>query len=116
MKQINFAHAYHKLQQQRFTTIRRASNLKKYRLGEIVEIADHTGFVLFTAKIVKLVVCEIAELSLDTIKKDAEYPGFEIKNHVDFLALMNSFRLFRSPLSLNDKVLGITLEKEGKGE
>ena len=115
MKQINFAHAYHKLQQQRFTTIRRASNLQKYIHGEVVEITLNRT-LLFTAKITNLEVCKVSQMPLDVLKKDAEYPGFEIKNHVDFLALMNSFRFFRSPLSLNDKVLVITLEKEGKGE
>ncbi len=53
-----------------------------------------------------------AELPLDVLKKDGEYPGFTIRHHADFMALINSFRRFNKLESPDDKVLVITLSGE----
>lgn len=115
MKQINFCHEYYKLKNKRFTTIRGVSNLQLYNVGEIVEIYVNRS-VLFIAKVIKLEISQISKISLAALKEDAEYPGFEIKHHVDFMALINSFRRFNKLKSLEDEVLVITLNREEKGE
>jgi hypothetical protein len=88
MKTITFRHRYHKLLKSEFTTIRGRSWLK-LKAGERVLIETLDGS--FKADVVFVEPRRIADLSVEFLKADAEYPGFVIRDRPDFVALLNSF-------------------------
>jgi hypothetical protein len=89
-KRFNFAHKYFKLNSERFTTTRGISNLKKYQKGDIVEIFLNSRHFCY-CQIFNISVKPISKIPLRFLKMDGEYFGFKIKNHQEFVNLLNSF-------------------------
>lgn len=93
MIKIDFKHNYYKLGNKNFTTIRGVAWDKKVKLEEIVEITKN-GEYFCHAKVELKVLSTIKRTLPDALKKDCEYPGFELrkgKEHEDFISLLNSF-------------------------
>ncbi|WP_064496473.1 hypothetical protein [Methanocaldococcus jannaschii] len=110
MIEINFSHDYFKLREQRFTTIRSKHYLKNkgLRVGDVVKIKHPSGE--FPAKIVGVEVKRICDIPLEILKKDAEFEGFNIKTHQDFVDLLNSFIPYKSNKLTTEKAI-IYLER-----
>ena len=110
MKPITFRHHYFKLAKAEFTTIRGKAQFKRLKVGIITQVESPAGN--FSAEITKLELKRVNEMNLDFLKGDAEYPGFEIRSHTDFVNLLNSFRAPAwTQVELNSELTVITLKK-----
>ena len=108
---INFCHHYHKLEHDRFTTVRGKSWLKKFKVGQIVP-CHAPGEKDFECCVLAVELRTIKDLGLPFLKADAEYPGFEIENTLAFVSLLNSFRAPAwQKVSADDEVAVLTLER-----
>lgn len=87
---FNFQHDYYKLNWDEFTTIRGKTAAKHYEIYQVVELTKEYEFYC-NAVIYGIITAPISEFKLDTLKKDAEYPGFQIHSYQDFVDLINSF-------------------------
>ena len=111
MTTITFRHRYHKLLARRFTTIRGKSWLKR-KAGQrvVVKTPDDT----FEADVVSVEAQDIDDMTVEFLKADAEYPGFEIRDRQDFVALLNSFipkHWGRPPVTVESEMAVVTLER-----
>lgn len=96
-KNISFSHPYYKLEDEFFTTIRPTSfperiDLERYDIVSIVLNKEH----IFFAQVVSIKKAKIINISLDTLKRDGEFPSYEINDHIDFVDLLNSFNRYKS--------------------
>jgi len=108
---VNFCHHYHKLAHNRFTTVRGKSWFKKCKAGEIVS-CHAPGEKDFECRVLAVELKVTKELGVPFLKADAEYPGFEIENTLQFVSLLNSFRKWPSTkLCADDTVTVLTLER-----
>lgn len=87
---IPFQHKYTKLSLHRFTTIRGVAFAKNLAIGDTVLCTTPWGN--HHAKVVSKEIQRIYLIPLEVLKFDAEYPGFVINDHNDFVELVNSFR------------------------
>lgn len=110
MKTIEFTHEYYKLKEQEFTTIRGKTSINKYKVGECVKIILKAD-VIGTAEVVRLEKTEIGKIPLGILKRDGEFPGFEINSHRDFIGLINSLRRFNKLKNADEEVTIITLKR-----
>ena len=90
---FNFSHDYYKLRRPFFTTIR--SIKYKAEPGQIGWITLKIK-ALFLGKIMAYNDMRICDIPLELLKDDAEYPGFSINSHEDFVELLNSFLPYKS--------------------
>lgn len=109
IKTLEFAHNYYKLDCVEFTTIRGAGRINKHKFGDIVNI-EAPGRK-FAARIIYLEKKKLSDIPLETLKKDGEFHGFTVRNHLDFMGLVNSMRQFGKLKSIDDEVTIITLVK-----
>jgi len=108
---VNFCHRYHKLNHDRFTTVRGKSWFKGLKVGQIVS-CHAPGEKDFECRVLAAELRVIKELGLPFLKADAEYQGFEIENSLQFISLLNSFRKWPSQkLCAEDEVTVLTLER-----
>src|ERR1017187_8813776 len=89
-KTIPFCHCYYKLGQDVFTTIRGKTWAKKFKGGEITDCDTPDG--RFKVSVVSVELARVADMTLNFLKADAEYPKFIIKDKLDFVKLLNGFR------------------------
>jgi len=111
MKPITFAHAYHKLLSRRFTTIRGRSWFNR-KAGQRVSVK--TPDDSFEADVVSVEMRRIADMSVEFLKADAEYPGYVIRDRLDFVDLLNSFipkHWGRPPVTVDSEMAVVTLER-----
>lgn len=115
---FSFQHDYFKLKDWCFTTIRGKSAIKQYNWAQTVKIircnespSNGSGEVLYRAHIVGAEIKKISEIKLDVLQRDAEFLGFEIKNHWDFVGLINSMRKYQKIKSLDAEVCVFQLVK-----
>ena len=111
MKSITFRHRYHKLLKPEFTTIRGRSWLKR-KAGERVPVKTPDGY--FEAVVVFVEPRRIADLSVEFLKADAEYPGFVITDRQQFVALLNSFipkHWGRPPVTVDSEMAVVALRR-----
>ena len=114
-KGFNFKHDYYKLGNDKFTTIRGRVQFDKFEKGDIVPIHKQ-GKIIFYAQIETKQLRTIKSLSLPFLKSDAEYPGFEIKCHHDFVDLLNSFLPSYYTQSTVDSIKTVFFLKKVVGE
>ena len=108
---VNFCHCYHKLNQDRFTTVRGKSLFKDFEAGQVV-LCHAPGEKDFECRVLEVELKTIKGLGLPFMKADAEYPGLEIENTFQFVSLLNSFRKWPSTkLCADDTVTVLTLER-----
>jgi len=92
---FNFSHDYFKLKNYAFTTIRSINYMKNsLRIGSKGWITLQNR-KLFLAIIMGYKDARICDINLDVLKQDAEYSGFLIASHQDFVDLLNSFTRFK---------------------
>lgn len=115
---FSFQHDYFKLTDWCFTTIRGKSAIKQYKYDQEIKIihcdesiSNGSGVVLCRAHIIGAEIKKIGEISLDVLQRDADFLGFEIKNHWDFVGLINSMRKYSKIKSLDDEVCVFQLVK-----
>lgn len=89
---FDFKHPYYKLYRERFTTIRSIRYAKQHKimLGRIGWVSLQ-GKPLKLVKVIGMKDMRIIDMPLSLLKEDAEYPGFRIESHLDFVELLNSF-------------------------
>lgn len=104
---LEFNHNYYKLDYCEFTTIRGAGRIKKHNVGDIVNIEAPRRS--FPAKISKLQKIKLSDIPLEVLKDDGAFPGFVVRNHLDFMGLINSMRKFGKLKSIHEEVTIITL-------
>jgi len=91
-----FSHDYYKLQNDAFTTIRSVYYMNRRGIG-----IGSKGWItlqnrkLFLAIIMGYKDARICDIPLEVLKNDAEYLGFLIASHQDFVDLLNSFTRFK---------------------
>jgi hypothetical protein len=108
---IKFKHAYYKLGNATFTTIRGKSYFRRFEPDQLVTVEYPGG--MFVARILGLQVCTIESLPVAFLKNDAEYPGFTFSSQQDFCDLLNSFRArFWTQVTPQSEMTIITLEKQ----
>jgi hypothetical protein len=88
---FNYSHPYYKLDEEEYTTIRGLDSLDDYELNQKID-AKRDYEIYHVAIIIKIESRKISSLSLEFLKKDCEYPGFEINSKQEFIDLINSFR------------------------
>ena len=109
-KPIKFRHNYFKLAKDEFTTIRGKAQFKRLKVGKTVWVETPTE--RFEAMIKGLELKRVADMGLDFLKADAEYPGFVIECPLDFATLLNSFRAPAwTQVTLESELNIITLKK-----
>lgn len=109
-KPIKFRHRYYKLERPVFTTIRGKAQFKRIKVGDIQEVVTPSG--MFKAKVINLELARVGDMLVSFLKLDAEYPGFTINSHDDFVRLLNSFRSPTwSQVTIDSELTIITLEK-----
>ena len=107
---IKFRHQYYKLAQNEFTTIRGKGQFKRRKVGDIVKIETPSGD--FKAEVVKTALVVVKDISVGFLRADAEYRGFEIHSHDDFIKLLNSFRPPNwTQVTLDSELTVMTLRK-----
>ena len=102
MEVLRFKHPYYKLKSNIFPTCRGKSTLRKYSPDTPVQIIDPSGE--YIAVIIDATWRRIEDLSLAFLKIDGNYPGHDIKDHHDFVDLLNSFRRFNKIKSIEEEV------------
>lgn len=110
LKPIRFAHYYYKLANDEFTTVRGESWSRRVRSHQHFQI-EVAGKLFAYCVLQEVEVVPIAELSLQFLKEDAEYPGLEISSSQDFVDLLNSFRRGNSLLTETALVTVLYLRK-----
>ena len=115
---FSFQHDYYKLKDWAFTTIRGKSAAKQYKEGQEVKIIHSNkspsggcGRLVCRAEVVGIEVKKIADIPLDILQRDAEFNGFKIYNHWDFVGLLNSMRPYTKIKSLDTEVTLFQLVK-----
>ena len=94
---FNFSHNYDKLRYPTFTTIRSVHYMKKRNL----KIGSIGWITLKRKKLFKAVIMgyrdmRICDMPIDLLKLDSKYDDFEIKDHQDFVNLLNEFNRFKN--------------------
>jgi len=89
-----YSHPYLKFREVEYTSIRGLDSLEYYELFQKIDakFADEINHLSHSAIIIKIETRKISSLSLEFLKKDGEYPGFEINSKADFIDLINSLR------------------------
>ena len=109
-KPIKFRHLYYKLAYDEFTTIRGKAKFKRLKIG--TKIWVETPAERFEAMITGLELKRVADMGLDFLKADAEYPGLVIECPLDFVTLLNSFRAPAwTQVALDSELTIITLKR-----
>ncbi len=108
---INFQHPYYKLDEPEFTTIRGKSWFNKVKNFPDVTLLIK-GKLLCQAEITSTIMQNIGNIPLDQLKMDAEYPGYIINSHQDFLTLLNSFRASYMPHAMLESAVTIIYLKK----
>ena len=88
---VFYSHLYYKFNSPEYTSIRSLNSLEYYELNQKID-AKLEEEILHSAIIFKIEKRKISSLSLDFLKKDCEYSGFEIKSKSEFIDLINSLR------------------------
>jgi hypothetical protein len=79
------------LDQEEYTTIRGLDSLDYYEFNQEIN-AKLDYEIVHSAIITKIETRTINSLPLKFLKKDCEYPGFELTSRSEFVDLLNSFR------------------------
>ncbi|XRP97804.1 hypothetical protein ACO3UB_08395 (plasmid) [Methanocaldococcus sp. 16A] len=105
MKVIRFRHDYYKLQEETFTTIRGKRFLRwiDVDVGDVIRIKSPSYD--FFARIIDVQYKRICDIPIELLKKDAEFEGFEIKTHEDFVRLINSFTRWKNTKLTTEKAI-----------
>jgi len=88
---FNYSHPYYKLEEEEYTSVRGLDSLDYYELNQEID-AKRDYEIYHSATIVYIETLKIRFMSLEFLKKDCEYPGFEINSKEEFIDLINSFR------------------------
>jgi len=110
MNKITFARDYHKLNDEKFTTIRGKSHFQKFMIGEEIEIYLNNE-LLCLAEVTGLELCRLSDIPIETLKKDGEFSGFVIRSSKDFIGLINSMRLYHKIKDDSEEMTVIYLRK-----
>lgn len=86
-----YTHPYYKIELNEYTSVRGLDSLDYYKLNQKIEAKRDYG-IHHSAIIIKIETRKISSLSLNFLKKDCEYPGFEINSKEEFIQVINSFR------------------------
>lgn len=91
---IYYSHPYYKFNDLEYTSVRGLDSLEYYELFQELDanFADEILHLHHSATIIKIEKRKISSLSLKFLKKDCEYPGFEIHSKSEFIDLINSLR------------------------
>jgi len=86
-----YTHPYYKIELDEYTSVRGLDSLDYYELNQKIEAKRDYG-IHHSAIIIRIETRKISSLSLEFLKKDCEYPGFEINSKEEFIQVINSFR------------------------
>ncbi|MCP4763359.1 MAG: hypothetical protein GY870_16415 [archaeon] len=113
MHEINYSHKYFKLDIKKHTTVRSANYCEKLGIAigdTITETLNRKPYCISILTDVR--VEKIENMTLEFLKKDAEYDGFTLENIQQFVDLLNSFVPKYNPNKLTTKKAIFFLEVE----